>query len=325
MHSTAALTALRGIYAPVLTPFDSDLRPDAVRFVAHCQWLVRHGARLAVFGTNSEAASIPVDERLRLTDAVLEAGVPPDRLLPGTGSCALGDAVTLTRHADRAGVAGVLVLPPFYYKPASDDGLFAFYAELIERVGSARLRLLLYHIPQLTGVPISTALIERLRARYPDTVVGLKDSSGDWSYSQALLERFGSLAGVRSASVAELAAVPGFDLNKALRQLGGQVGIVEKVLRSFVRNYAEGEAGLLTAGAQDSRSTWPHLCHSLRGACETNGAASLAQALKDFERELEGDADIAALSVQARALNAALIDLVTALSAALDGPTAQSR
>ena len=191
MHSTAALTALRGIYAPVLTPFDSDLRPDAVRFVAHCQWLVRHGARLAVFGTNSEAASIPVDERLRLTDAVLEAGVPPDRLLPGTGSCALGDAVTLTRHADRAGVAGVLVLPPFYYKPASDDGLFAFYAELIERVGSARLRLLLYHIPQLTGVPISTALIERLRARYPDTVVGLKDSSGDWSYSQALLERFG--------------------------------------------------------------------------------------------------------------------------------------
>ena len=191
MQTIPAFTALRGIYAPVLTPFDADLQPDAVRFVAHCRWLVEHGARLAVFGTNSEAASLSLDERLRLTDAVLEAGVLPDAMLPGTGACALSDAVTLTRHADRAGVAGVLVLPPFYYTPASDDGLFAFYAELIERVGSARLRLLLYHIPQLTGVPISTALVARLRARYPDTVVGLKDSSGDWSYSHALLERFG--------------------------------------------------------------------------------------------------------------------------------------
>lgn len=117
-----------------------------------------------------------------------------------------------------------------------------------------------------------------------------------------------------------LAAVPGLDLNQALRLVGGQIGVLEKVLRSFARNYVDGDAGLFAPGAHDIRSSWRQACHSLRGACESIGAASLWQALQAFERDLDGGADIQALSVQARALNAALIDFVAALRTTLDGP-----
>lgn len=181
--------ALRGVYAPVLTPFDHRLAPDTSRFIAHCQWLLEHQVGLALFGTNSEAASLSVAERLALTDALLAAGAPPSRLLPGTGACALSDAVTLTKHAVDNGAPGVLVLPPFYFKNVSDDGVFAYYAEIIERVGSDRLAIYLYHIPQLTQVPITLSLIERLRTRYPRTVLGAKDSSGDWTHTQAMIDR----------------------------------------------------------------------------------------------------------------------------------------
>jgi len=158
---------LRGVYAPVITPFDQSLAPDAERFTAHCRWLVGHGAGLAIFGTNSEAASLSVEERLYLTERLLEAGVPADRLMPGTGACALSDAVTLTRHAVAQGAPGVLVLPPFFYKGVPQEGVFAYYSEIIERVGSDKLGIYLYHIPQMTQVPITMSLIERLLKRYP--------------------------------------------------------------------------------------------------------------------------------------------------------------
>jgi 4-hydroxy-tetrahydrodipicolinate synthase len=181
---------LRGVYAPVLTPFDAHLAPDVARFIAHCRWLVRHQVGLAIFGTNSEAASMSVGERIALTDQLLDAGIPAASLMPGTGACALSDAVALTRHAVARGAPGVLMLPPFYFKNVSDDGVFAYYAEVIERVGSDALGIYLYHIPQFTQVPISLALIERLLERYPDTVRGAKDSSGDWANSKAMIERF---------------------------------------------------------------------------------------------------------------------------------------
>ena len=181
-------TPLRGVYAPVLTPFDAHLQPDAERFIAHCRWLVHNKVGLAIFGTNSEAASMSVAERMVLTDKLLAAGIPAASLLVGTGACALSDAVTLTRHAVQCGAPGVLMLPPFYFKGVSDDGLFAYYAEVIERVGSQRLAIYLYHIPQFTQVPITLALIERLRKRYPNTVLGAKDSSGDWGNSKAMLD-----------------------------------------------------------------------------------------------------------------------------------------
>jgi len=184
------IPTIRGVLAPVITPFDRDLRPDSKRLASHCRWLVTHDVGLAVFGTNSEANSLTLDEKLALLDALLMAGLPPARMMPGTGCCAFPDTVELTRRAVVNGCAGVLMLPPFYYKNVSDDGLFASFAEVIERVGDPRLRIYLYHIPQVSNVPITLTLIERLLAKYPGIVAGVKDSSGDWGNTQAMLERF---------------------------------------------------------------------------------------------------------------------------------------
>ncbi|HCJ28985.1 MAG TPA: dihydrodipicolinate synthase family protein [Pseudomonas sp.] len=179
------------VWSPVITPFGADLAPDTERFVTHCRWLLEQEVGLAVFGTNSEANSLAVEEKKQLLDALIEAGVPATRLMPGTGSCALADTVAQTRHAVAKGVEGVLMLPPFYYKGVSDEGLFRYFSEVIERVGDDRLRIYLYHIPPVSQVPLSLALIERLLKAYPKNVVGLKDSSGDWSNTQAVIEQFG--------------------------------------------------------------------------------------------------------------------------------------
>lgn len=183
-------TRLRGVFSPVTTPFAADLGPDAPRLVRHCRWLLSQDVGLAVFGTNSEANSMSVGEKKALLDALIEAGIPGQRMMPGTGACALTDSVELTRHAVRHGAGGVLMLPPFYYKGVSDDGLFASYAEVIERVADPRLRIYLYHIPQVSNVPISLALIARLLKAYPGAIAGIKDSSGDWENTKAMLERF---------------------------------------------------------------------------------------------------------------------------------------
>ena len=181
---------LGGIFSPVLTPFNADLSPDTDAFIRHCKWLIASEVGLAVFGTNSEANSLSVSERRGLLDALLEAGVPAARLMPGTGCCALTDSVELTKHATSAGVGGVLMLPPFYYKGVSDEGLFRNFAEIIERVGDSRLRIYLYNIPPVAQVPISLNLIERLLKAYPQAIAGIKDSSGDWKNTEAMLKQF---------------------------------------------------------------------------------------------------------------------------------------
>jgi 4-hydroxy-tetrahydrodipicolinate synthase len=183
---------LRGVLAPVVTPFRSNLDVDTGAFVEHCRWLVESGAGLAIFGTNSEANSLSADERIEATDALIAAGVPASRMMPGTGTSSITDTVKLTRHAVQAGAAGALMLPPFFYKNLSDEGLFAWYSEVIERVGDARLQLYLYHIPALSGAPITLNLIERLLQRYPDTLAGVKDSSGDWANTKAMIDQFAS-------------------------------------------------------------------------------------------------------------------------------------
>jgi 4-hydroxy-tetrahydrodipicolinate synthase len=190
IHATTKKNRLRGVLAPVLTPFDLKLEPDFPAFLGHCHWLLNKGVGLAIFGTNSEAASLSTDERIALTDALLEAGIPANRMMPGTGACSVKDAVRLTRHAVRSGAAGVLILPPFYFKGVTEDGIFAYYAEIIEAVADPDLAIYLYHIPQLTQVPITLSLIERLLKRYPQSVAGAKDSSGDWENSRAMIESF---------------------------------------------------------------------------------------------------------------------------------------
>ncbi len=184
----AAPERLSGLLAPVCTPFSEDLSPDAERLISHCRWLLSQNAGLAVFGTNSEANSLSVEEKIELLDQLIDAGIDTSRMMPGTGHCALTDTVRLTAHAIKLGCAGTLMLPPFYYKDASDDGLYASFAEIIERVGDENLRIYLYHIPPIAHVGISPQLVERLVKNYPDTVVGIKDSSGDWNNTEALLE-----------------------------------------------------------------------------------------------------------------------------------------
>ena len=183
-------SAIRGVLSPVVTPFDSDLSPDADRLAKHCRWLLDNDVGLAVFGTNSEANSLSVSEKAGLLDYLGAAGIPANRMMPGTGCCAISDSVALTRQAVEMGCAGVLMLPPFYYKGVSDEGLFRNYAEIIERVGDDRLRIYLYHIPPVAQVPISLGLIERLLKAYPGTIAGVKDSSGDWSNTKAMLDQF---------------------------------------------------------------------------------------------------------------------------------------
>jgi 4-hydroxy-tetrahydrodipicolinate synthase len=180
---------MSGVLCPVITPFSEDLSPDPDRLIRQCRWLLSQNVGLAVFGTNSEANSLSIREKMMLLDRLVEAGIDTNRMMPGTGCCALTETVELTQHAVNLGCAGTLMLPPFYYKGVSDDGLFASFAEVIERVGSSSLRIYLYHIPPVSQVGISLDLIERLVRAYPDTVVGVKDSSGDWDNTNAMLER----------------------------------------------------------------------------------------------------------------------------------------
>jgi 4-hydroxy-tetrahydrodipicolinate synthase len=182
---------ITGVLSPVVTPFDKELAPDATRFVRHCKWLLAHGCSgLAIFGTNSEANSMSVGEKLELLEALLAGGVPAETLMPGTGHCALTDSIVMTRRAVEMGCGGVLMLPPFYYKGVSDEGLYRNFAEVIERVGDDRLRVYLYHIPPVSQVPITLTLIERLLKKYPGIVAGAKDSSGDWSNTKSMLDAF---------------------------------------------------------------------------------------------------------------------------------------
>ncbi|MNK14731.1 putative 2-keto-3-deoxy-galactonate aldolase YagE [compost metagenome] len=188
--STVAADRPQGVYSPVLTPFNADLSPSTPRFVEHCRALLEQDAGLAIFGTNSEANSLSVAEKRQLLDALLEAGLPPGRMMPGTGACALPDAVEMTRHAVAARCGGVLMLPPFYYKGVSDEGLFRAFAHVIERVADDSLRIYLYHIPPVSGVGISLGLIDRLLNEFPGIIAGIKDSSGDWANTQAMLRDF---------------------------------------------------------------------------------------------------------------------------------------
>ena len=185
----------RGVFSAALTPLDADLAPDHAAFVAHAKRLIDQGCDgIAMLGTTGEANSFTVAERQALLEATIAGGVAPDRLLPGTGVVALPDTIALTRHALSLGVTTVVMLPPFYYKGVSEEGVFAAYSHVVERIGDARLRIVLYHIPPMSAVPIGFGVIERLRARYPGTFTGIKDSSGDLANMQALVAEFPGLA-----------------------------------------------------------------------------------------------------------------------------------
>jgi 4-hydroxy-tetrahydrodipicolinate synthase len=181
---------IRGVLAPVLTPFGGDFAPDRERFVAHCQWLLSQNCGLAVFGTTSEANSLAAEERSTLLEELVATGVDTSRMLVGAGCCSITETVKLTAQAVKHGCAGVLMLPPFYYKGVSEEGLYRYFSEVVQRVGDPRLRIYLYHIPPVAVVGITTGLVERLLNSYPNTIAGMKDSSGDWNNTRIFLDAF---------------------------------------------------------------------------------------------------------------------------------------
>jgi 4-hydroxy-tetrahydrodipicolinate synthase len=185
-----ATMRIRGVLAPVVTPFTNDLSPDRERFIRHCEWLLSQNCGLAPFGTTSEANSMSTHERLSLLDALVTAGINPARMMPGTGCCSLPETVELTRHAVKHDCAGVLMLPPFYYKGITEEGLYHYFSDVVQRVGERRLRIYLYHIPPVAIVGITPKLVERLLRAYPNTIAGMKDSSGDWHNTKTFLDAF---------------------------------------------------------------------------------------------------------------------------------------
>jgi 4-hydroxy-tetrahydrodipicolinate synthase len=187
----SAATRLKGVLAAGLTLLNDDLSIDADATIQHTRWLLGHGCdSVLIFGTTGEANSFTVRERLALIDAIGRSGLPKDRLMIGTGCCAVPDTVELTKRALDIGVVNALALPPFYYKNVSDDGLFAALARAIDGVGDPRLNLYLYHFPALTGVPYGHGVIERLLKAYPSTIAGIKDSSGDFNNMKMMIARF---------------------------------------------------------------------------------------------------------------------------------------
>ncbi len=186
---------LNGVWCPTLMPLNADLDPDVDKYIGHCRWALDEGCHgLVMFGTTGEANSFSVDERIQLLDAAIDAGIPAEKMMVGTGCAALTDTVRLTCHAIDKGAKGILMLPPYYYKGASDDALAASFDRVIERVGTGDFKLVLYHIPQVSGVPITTGLVDIIKERHPKTLAGIKDSTGDWDHSRMLIERYPDLA-----------------------------------------------------------------------------------------------------------------------------------
>jgi 4-hydroxy-tetrahydrodipicolinate synthase len=179
-----------GVNAAVLTPMHADLLVDPDRMAAHCRWLLANGCNgLAILGTTGEANSLGVAERIAVMEGLVERGIPAGVLLPGTGTPALTDTVMLTRRAAELGCRGALLLPPFFYKNPSEDGLFAYFSEVASRVGGS-IRLYLYHFPAQSAVPVTIGLLARLLHAFPGVFKGVKDSSGDFANTAAYVEHF---------------------------------------------------------------------------------------------------------------------------------------
>ncbi|HTH18122.1 MAG TPA: dihydrodipicolinate synthase family protein [Magnetospirillum sp.] len=252
---------IRGVLAPVLTPFDRNLAPDPKRFVAFSRVLTQLGIGLAPFGTTSEGNSLAAEEKLLLLDALNAGGIDMSRVMPGTGCCSITETVRLTAHAVRLGCGGALMLPPFYYKGVTDEGVFRAYATVIDKVGDARLRVYLYHFPRQSQVPLSLALIERLLKAYPGTVAGIKDSSGEFANMEAMRKAF-----------------PGFDV------FTGSEAVALKLLRI-------GGAGIISANANVNGAAMVELVKRWREP----GAEGLQEALTAFRVAMQDFPLIAAL------------------------------
>ena len=182
-----SVQALRGLTAPILTPFNDNLSIAQELFVAHAERMFEQGcAAIAPFGTTGEALSVGIDERIAAIKGLIDAGIDPARMIPGTGLSNVADTARLSRACLEMGCAAVMTLPPFYYKAVNNDALYHYFEQLIAELGSDA-RIVLYHIPPIAVVGIPPDLAARLHGSFPEQIVGIKDSSGDWDNTKALL------------------------------------------------------------------------------------------------------------------------------------------
>jgi len=246
---------------------DEELNIDLPLHIEFCRWLLDTGCHgLVLFGTNSEATSFSTAERMAALDAVIDAGIPAEKLVVGNGTAAISDGVDLARHAMAAGCHGVMTLPPFYYPKVSDEGLFRAFAYIADRVGDPALKMYFYHIPQISGIPLSAELLDRLASEFPGVAAGVKDSTGD----PENLRRFHQVA----------AAHPGFSVFCGTESLllanmrgggagciSGMANVIPDQIRSLYENWRA-----VDADAQQARLNW------LRNAALSTGFNVIAAA-----------------------------------------------
>lgn len=187
--------AIKGVYCAAATPLDENLNPDLGKLAAHAQRLIADGCHgVAMLGSTGEANSFSLGERKAMLEAVVNAGVPGEKLLPGTGVPAFPETIELTKHALSVGVRTVVMLPPFYYKGVTDQGLIDSYSRIIDTIGDNRLQVILYHIPPIAQVAIPPSVIAALLEKFPGAFVGVKDSGGDLDHMKMLVQTFPSLS-----------------------------------------------------------------------------------------------------------------------------------
>lgn len=251
--------AISGVFSAAATPINADLSPDHGLLAAHCQRLLDEGCHgVALLGTTGEANSFSLGERKAMLESVVKAGVGADKLMPGTGVAAIPETIDLTRHALSIGIDKVVMLPPFYYKGVSDDGLFDAYSRILEGVADDRLKVVLYHIPQVSGIPLSVELVGRLIEAFPTTVVGIKESKGDFANMQALVKAYPGFA-----------VFPGADpLMLPLLREGGAgcitatSNLIADSLRTVFDNHADAAAEAKVEAAQARINAWRNLSNS---------------------------------------------------------------
>ena len=186
---------INGIYSAALTPINDDLSINKNLYLEHCQYLMKQGHDgLAIFGTTGEANSFSIKEKCDTIDFLLSNNLDSNLLIPGTGSSSVEDAIQLTKFAEKNKSRAVLLLPPFYYKNVSDEGIINYFRKIIETVGSSDFHYLLYNIPQTTSVVLNFNIIETLLKLYPNNIVGIKDSSGNIDSMLKTVKYFQDLA-----------------------------------------------------------------------------------------------------------------------------------
>ncbi len=254
-------TSHHGIYAAVATPLGRDFLPDLPRFMDHCQWLLANGCDgLTPLGTTGEANSIGLEARLSFIERIGSSDLPKSRLIVGTGSTSIADTVRLSRAVIDAGIDSLLMLPPFFYKSPTEDGLFSHFAAVAEQLSDRQPRIFLYHFPQMSAVPITIPLIRRLREAFPGLFVGVKDSTGDFDSTSAFIRE---IPGFETFAGTEELAAPTLEAGGS-GCISATVNVVAPLVARRVAETDDGRAAELDRAISGSRAAISAL-HNVSG------------------------------------------------------------